>query len=488
MKKLVNYEKSRALVLSLVVVGVMLFGFLQSLCSVSAAGAQLLTASQAVASGGYYGGSQPLAMKFTPTVSGACATLYIKLGMTAADTGTGTIQIVEEGGDGNPTGSILWSQAFDIATITYNGTYSFFPSCSVSTLDSYFVVVSCTSEHLSVYSSGSLTGLTMYHNNGSWGTYPSWGFSYSLYVGMDTTVDTLKASAVNKKNQVKLGGLLTYLAANDYPIDCGIQFGFDNTYGNDIPCGKVTSTGKQYWYGILTNPAAGLEYHYRAYIRHSDGSLNYGQDETFTWGSGTGAIGNDFQMTALPPANITYTDADLGVIVTSMGVETDVKLYWAYSLDTTFTPSQPNKILLTSSLGSPDEVDFTTHALTANTHYYYRYYAVSNTGEGFYETSTNDFTTANPQTPHALNGFVTWLSAHGWAGQGIWWLVTLFAVVLTWFLLHHGAWKILAGVLTVCEVGAVLALGLIDWWLVIILAIPVALVIWKVGFGSGGED
>jgi len=167
----------------------------------------------------------------------------------------------------------------------------------------------------------------------------------------------------------------------------------------------------------------------------------------------------------LPAKNVSYTTAQLGGELYSLGTDTSVNLIIYYGTD----PSLSNSpITVQSGAVQLGEYDEDVTGLATNTDYYFQFASVS-TNDGTIKGAILSFKTWDTSKAAGVNKVNEWLDAMGW-GPGVWWVFLAFLMGIVWLIpgvREHGAIGIILDALIL---GGGITMVL-DPWVVIILAV-----------------
>ena len=173
----------------------------------------------------------------------------------------------------------------------------------------------------------------------------------------------------------------------------------------------------------------------------------------------------------LPAKNVSYTTAQLGGELYSLGTDTSVNLLIYYGTDPSLSASP---ITIQSGAVQLGEYDEDITGLISNTTYYYQFASVG-TNDGTIKGTILSFKTFDTSKSASINKINSILNAMGW-GPGVWWIILAFFMGIVWLvpgIREHAAIGIVLDAL-ILGGGIVMVL---DPWVVIILAVVAGAII-----------
>ena len=265
-----------------------------------------------------------------------------------------------------------------------------------------------------------------------------------------------------------------------------ISFGDDPTVATGFQYG--TTSGGPYPNSVQGNNASfnnGKPVNFSAQIATSSVPTNttiyYRATMTGTTDGETDGPEYSFQVTAqslangavetLPAKNVSYTTAQLGGELYSLGTDSSVNLVIYYGTDPSLGASP---ITIQSGAVQLGEYDEDVTGLTSNTTYYYQFASVG-TNDGTIKGAILSFKTYDTSKSASINKINNILNAMGW-GPGVWWIVLAFLMGIVWLvpgIREHAAIGIVLDAL-ILGGGIVMVL---DPWVVIILAVVAGAII-----------
>lgn len=213
-------------------------------------------------------------------------------------------------------------------------------------------------------------------------------------------------------------------------------------------------------FACKVNPVVGT-YYYRAKAEGDFGVIE-GSEKSYTVTSVSVA-----KITTLKAKNITYKSFAVGASVENLGVDSDVDVSFDYG----DTPEMVNNQMLATGMDWTGETAFYSVTAESNTHYYYQAKMVHDTDVTRGEIRELD--TWDPNKGSLMNQANNWVNKLG-IGGAAWWLLLLVFLGLEWGFMHEN--KAVATVASIVTLGAFIAAGAINPWIVLALCVVVAVV------------
>jgi len=283
-----------------------------------------------------------------------------------------------------------------------------------------------------------------------------------------TLGSTVTPSHVNLSGEVNFIGLET-------TSKCYFQYGATTSYGNDTLINAVDiSTPSTIFHTDITNIPLSTTFHYRAVAVPGSGAPNvYGADKVF--------LVPEYPVLTIDSIDdITYTSASVTVSISDLGYgdsAVDAKLL--YSTTGVFSDTISGQFYeINASLGAPQSYQILLSPLSEGTTYNLKLEIRGMESGNYSYSAVKSFRTRNSTQPGFINDLINWLAEHGIVGSGIWWLLCIGLMIGVWLIPPiRQEYKIIGVVLDVLILGTFIAFVLLDFWIIVLLAILAAVVI-----------
>lgn len=305
---------------------------------------------------------------------------------------------------------------------------------------------------------------------------------------------TYKATILNgiTQNGYTLMGHVNQLGSGDTSAHLFFQYGPDTSYGTVVTADPQTMTGVNpnvystaydFKYALPNNITYPI-LHYQAFmVGDTTGIKYYGGDVTVNLS--TTAPGSTASL-SWKVGGVTSKSADIYVTINSLGTEntfTTVYLDYGKSLNLEYDP-----YLIINGVDQTGPLPkFTMSNLTPNTTYYLQIKATGGTTQTVYESnpvnSGYSFTTLNTDgskgdgsgSDGSRSGggganIIKWLNNHGISAAYLW-ILLFFLMGAVWILRLKDVPSVICVILDMVLLGGFIALGLLDIWLVALLAL-----------------
>jgi hypothetical protein len=437
---------------------------------------------------------------FTSSTSFYAKSVTVKLQTGGTPSGTITVYLESTAG-GMPSKTHLSSGTYDASQVTGSWTEIEIPITSVyltSSVKYAWVLKNNTATGINILA-GAGDGYPSHtwaeiENGGSGetGTYQDGG-SYDLWFkvsGALTNSDGIETGEVSeiKRTSVKISGMVTDLNSQTV-VNVGIQTRLHGGSWSDdrkIEAGELDGVGLYgYFQTTISSLQPGTEYDYRVYMYGDTLSVVYGSTLTFTTTTA--------YVTPTPPTNtlpaLTYIPevGELGmachdlVNITDSSFTVNCAVYdlgidrVPYDLTLISTNGTFEEVTLGSGITNMVDYRVTVNGLTMGTVIKFRMKAVS----GSFNSWSPIYTVTTQNTDQA--GFVEpisdWFNSNGF-GKGAWWII---AILFNGIILAIFREKIIIPILFgVLSIGAMISFGLVDIWILVMLAIIASLVVFMV--------
>lgn len=293
----------------------------------------------------------------------------------------------------------------------------------------------------------------------------SYHYVMGIYALIPKVITLLPQSYVN--NRVELAGYIESMG-DDSEVTAGFEYGFTTDYGSTKEFGTITQWDDPKFIVPIYNMPQDVTIHYRAYITGDSIGTVYGDDQSIIL-SDEGLP----HIQTIRAFDITYEGFTAGVLLLDLAEETDMDL----SLDYGTTTALGSNVAVATDADEPGNYTVILTGGSEDSVYYYRAKAVG-TG-GTYYGEVFSVQTLDPNQPTALQKASTWFNSIGFHGEGIWWLIALVIMSISFIVLSIKYGK-MGAVGALCISVAVLAclisFSLVDTWLLILLVLSSSIV------------
>jgi NHL repeat len=226
------------------------------------------------------------------------------------------------------------------------------------------------------------------------------GVSHAVYVANSSSGDvavftdarpivTTGPQSDTTESSVTLTGTIDPAGRGDI-TECHFEFGFDTTYGTELPCVPDPAanppgsnfTGPTEVKATITGLSAGTKDHYRLVATNAAGATKSGADATFSTTAPPGIGG-------LVAEHLTATTADLEGLINPNGLETNYRFEFGATTDYGQNAPVPDGTL--SASFADQKVSVHLSDLTAHVVYHYRLVAENEDGSTTVEDHTFNF-------------------------------------------------------------------------------------------------
>lgn len=321
------------------------------------------------------------------------------------------------------------------------------------------------------------------------GTTPAFAIDVNTATINNVFVDTLTETSAILHIHISgdtngTGAALNYTEISPFAqFDGGLIRG---TFDTALPDGNYTYTlvlGQGYntyiyqiWYGDASTQITHPEYHFRVMATIVFNNAGGAVSGVPGLSGGSGGLPGDSQISCGNATKIGYDTAYIPVTLGDLGTHTSLTINFQYGTNSTYSLLIP----VANSINLPQSWTIPLTGLTSNTLYYFRAVALDGTYE--MDSSGKQFTTLNPNQPSFIQGITAFFGSTG-LGTNFWWIIIIVFNLGVWFFFRNS--KVIAMVLSALSVGAMIVLGLVDIWLIVLLAIVAGLAFYMIVIRGG---
>lgn len=314
----------------------------------------------------------------------------------------------------------------------------------------------------------------------------NWSFSYFQALPANTAPRVITSAAVVdplNQNKVIVSGMVKSMGTgtNEQTFFLvSFEFGTSTSYGTSIAAipNRITAPGVAgFFQGTTPNLAQDITYHYRAKAVGNTQTV-YGDDKTFMLQDITTS-----NIQTQKAYDVKFDQATFGAYLYSLGNNSVVDIYIQVGQTTTYALGDT---LISGNVTTEGLYEATLGGLATGTRYHYRAKGIGDNSTMYGEDLF--LNTDDPAKSTWVNDINNWFESIGWQADTAWWLILVLLVLLV-FLMFFRLGKpgiIAAIIIDGMIIGFFLAAKLIDIWLVILLALVAAAVIFALVFRSRG--
>lgn len=285
-----------------------------------------------------------------------------------------------------------------------------------------------------------------------------------------------------------LTGMVHSLGPDD-KVEAYIDYGVVDTFGNEKDCGFITAPGAAGMFTLrLYELPEGLTIYYRARIVGVPSGIEKVGAARDIYCPG-GNVSLTSRVIENSPERVGFE-----VIVEDMGGCEEVGLNISYAQSYCGLTSNPDSLLVADAVAARGVyIVYDTDSFEGGKTYYFRG-VMMHSGDVVAVSEFHTFTRYDTSKPGIVNWVVALLDKYGLGGgtggtMGIdwfWWLLVFIGICFVWLLSAKHKQKWIGVVGTFVMVGFMIAFGLVDIWLVVLLAIVAGFIIYKVVFKHSG--